>query len=411
MEVWPIDQEGKFVEGLMASDFSFYENSKPISPLMEANELAPKVLILYDTSLSMPLEYRKEGMKAFLESLENGIRKSFSKASITSWETDSSLYKWLRKASQTSFDLILFATDGDNKDELKEDDLEVFSAGPPVIVLDVYNSTRARSREVFEHLSVSSGGIIINSTDQEKAQIEIIRQVAALELPPYVFTFYGSLSADQNELKVSVDSERIGETETYSFKFREKTESIGPKIIGLYLTITIGNQTINRVLAGWNPAIEKEDSIGKSHADEVRNLIFGSIILGIEGQGPTYALALDELLDFRLQNQAWLEAVEAEKVDLAIEETEKVPFAYEPMMIHLLAPIPDQVTSDSLTFASGTRMVIVKRTVGINQEFSEDSVDFLPTADFVTISNSKEESFRINLKKDCASCFCRAGIF
>ncbi|MGM0946603.1 MAG: hypothetical protein ACQEW9_15610 [Bacteroidota bacterium] len=399
IEVWPTDQEGNLVEGLMASDFEFLENDLPLSPLMESNEIAPKVLILYDTSLSMPVEYRNEGMEAFLEKLEDGLRQDFPKASVTSWATDSSLYKWLKKASRTSFDLILFATDGDNKDDLKEGDLEAFRAGPPVIVLDVFNSTRASSREVFKNLSVSSEGKIINAQDQSDAQKEILKQLSLLELPPYVFTFYGSLQSESNEIKVSVDSERVSTSETYQFKFRERSQSIGPKIIGIYLKVKFGNQTTERVLAGWDPVIEEETQIGKTHSDEVRNLFFGSVIIGAEGQGPTFANALNELLEYRLSNQSWIEAVKAENHDQAIEAIEKSNWIYDPLMIHLLAPLPDQVTKDSLTFASGIRLVIIKRSAGINQEFSEDSVDILPTSNFVTISEGLEKSFRLNLKK------------
>ncbi|WP_297334939.1 hypothetical protein [Algoriphagus sp.] len=399
MEIWPTNEHGKRVEGLMASNFTFWENDLPFSPLMESNETAPKVLILYDTSLSMPLEYRNEGMEAFLEKLEVGIRQDFPKASVTSWATDSSLYQWLRKASQTSFDLILFATDGDNKDELKDGDLEAFRAGPPVIVLDVFNSTRESSQEVFENLAVSSEGNIINAQDQGVAQQEILEQLSLLELPAYVFTFHGSLQSETNEIKVSVDNDRVSTRETYQFKFREESQTIGPKVIGIYLKIKIGNHITERVLAGWDPVIGEEVQIGKKHSDEVRNLLFGSVIIGVEGQGPTFANALNELLEYRLSKQPWMDAVKAENLDLALEAVEKSSWTYDPLMIHLLAPLPDQVTEDSLIFASGIRMVIVKRSTGINQEFSEDAVDILPTANFVTISEDLEKSFRINLKK------------
>lgn len=397
--VWPMDEKGKPVEGLMASDFSFAENGMGIYPLMESNELAPKVLILYDTSLSMPLQYRNDGMRDFLETLENGIRQTYPKASVTSWATDSALYQWMRKASRSTFDLILFATDGDNQDELIEGDLETFRAGPPVIVLDVMYSSRASSQEVFANLSLSSAGKIIDARDQIATQEEIIRQLAQLDLPPYVFTYYGSLQQDSNELKISLDNGRISAGETYEFVFRDKSQDIGPRIIGIYLHIKIGNQSIEKVLAGWDPALEDEDMIGKIHADEVRNFLFGSLLIGVEGQGPTYANALNELLEFRLSHQTQIEALKKESLEDALAATEKSNWVYDPLMIHLLTPLPDQVTGDSLTFASGLRMVLLKRTAGLNQEYSEDSVDILPTADFVTISSDIKESFQINLRK------------
>ncbi|WP_425639176.1 hypothetical protein ACPUEN_05860 [Algoriphagus yeomjeoni] len=399
VEVWPTNKQGELVSGLMAGDFSFYENEIPVMPLMESNEIAPKLLILFDTSLSMPTDYRNEGMDSFLGQLETGIRQDFPKASITSWATDSSLYKWLRKACRTSFDLILFATDGDNKDDLKEEDLDAFRAGPPVIVLDVFNSTRASSREVFENLSVSSEGTIINSADQQNALNEIFKQIALIDLPPYVFTYYGSLLQEKNEVKLGLDANRITTKVDYQFKYREKAQAIGPKLIGIYLKIKIGSQSVNRVLAGWNPILDQVDSIGKKHADNVRNFVFGSLSIGIEGQGATFATALDELLEFRLRNQDYVEALEEKNLENTLKEIDKFIWAYDPSMIHLLAPLPDQVTTDSMTFASGPRIVLVKRTVGLDKDFSEDSVDILPTSNFVTISDFPAESFKINLKK------------
>lgn len=399
VSLWPMDEKGKPVEGLNASDFTFSENGMGINPLMESNEFAPKVLILYDTSLSMPLQYRNEGMNEFLNTLENGIRQNYPKASLSSWATDSALYQWMRKASLSSFDLILFATDGDNQDELKEGDLDTFQAGPPVIVLDVTHSTRGRNQEVFANLSLSSDGKIIDARDQKITQEEIIRQLGQMDLPPYVFTFYGSLQQEKNLLRVSLDEDRIFAEETYEFKFRDKTQAIGPKIIGVYLRIKIGNQNIEKVLAGWDPVTDKADSIGKNHSDEVRNFLFGSLLIGVEGQGPTYANALNELLNFRLSHQARIEALKNENLEETLQAMEKSNWIYDPLMIHLLSPLPDQVTTGSLTFASGIRMVLLKRTVGINQEFSEDSVDILPTADFVTISADVKESFQINLRK------------
>ncbi|MHA7129502.1 hypothetical protein [Algoriphagus namhaensis] len=399
LEIWPVDSQGKEVKGLIASDFSFSENGQIISPLMEANEIAPKVLILYDTSLSMPLEYRKEGMEEFLEILEATLRQEYPKASVTSWATDSNLYTWLRKASQTSFDLILFATDGDNKEDLQEGDLETFAAAPPVIVLDVFNSQRASSQEVFKNLSISSGGKIINAENQALARQEIIQLLALLELPPYVFTFYGSLQQESNTVQVSLDTSRVSVEESYEFRVKPESKTTGPKVVGIYLTVQIGSQNIDRVLAGWDPTLENPDEISKVHSDAVRNLLFGSVVIGVEGQGPTYATALNELLDFRLRNQSWIEASKNESLEAATDEIEKLNWTYDPIMLHLLAPLPDAVSEDSLTFASGIRMVIVKRTTGIGSEFSEDSVDILPSGNFITLSDHAEESFKINLKK------------
>jgi len=400
LEVTPKDANGDFVEGLSAGDFQILDNGREVQALMETNQPTPRVLVLYDTSLSMPKEYFGEKMDAFLEKLEADILKNYPGAQVNTWKTDSNLYTWLMKASKTSHDLIIFATDGDNGDELKESYKPIFAAGPPAIVLNVYNSTESHRKVSFENMANLTGGVILDAKDQQATLNRLLTYLKYMDIPPYVFTYYASGQSASHEVKVGIDQNRLQVLQKFDFLINESGESpVGQKMIGLYLTVKVGRQEVKRVLAGWDPVTENKIEPQQSHFEEVRDLMLGSILIGIEGEGPTYATALSDLLRYRLSKKNWIETIKAKDVKKAIEASHSQSYAFDPILIHLLAPLNDAVTHESLTFASGPRMVIIKRSMGIGKDVSPTSFDYLPTAQFVTLAHHPEDAFRTNMRQ------------
>jgi hypothetical protein len=400
LEVVAKDLNGGLVEGLGAGDFQIQDNGKDAQALMEANRRTPRILVLYDTSLSMPKDYFGEKMEQFLENLEKSILEHYPAAQIQSWSTDSNLYSWLMKASKTSHDLIIFATDGDNGDELKENYKAIFAAGPPAMVLNVNNSTETHRKVSFENMANLTGGIILDAKDQEATLGKILNHIQGMNISPYVFTYYAAGPLEIHEVKVSMDQNRLNESQQFQFPEIDSIESpVGQKIIGLYLTVKIGKQEVKRVLAGWDPVTESKSAPQQYHFEAVRNQMLGSILIGIEGEGPTYSAALRDLFQFRLSKKKWIDAIKEKDVEKAISESHNQSFGFDPMLVHMLAPLNDAVTQSSLTFASGPRMVIFKRTMGMGRDTSTSSFDFLPTGQFVTLAENPKEGFRINMAK------------
>jgi hypothetical protein len=400
LEVVAKDQNGSLIEGLGAGDFQIQDNGRDVQALMEANRRTPRILVLYDTSLSMPKDYFGEKMDQFLENLEKSILEHYPAAQIQSWSTDSNLYTWLMKASKTSHDLIIFATDGDNGDELKENYKAIFAAGPPAMVLNVNNSTEKHRKVSFENMANLTGGIILDAKDQEATLGKILDHIQSMNISPYVFTYYASGPLEVHEVKVSMDQNRLNESQQFQFSEIDSIESpVGQKIIGLYITVKIGKQEVKRVLAGWDPVTESKSAPQQYHFEAVRNQMLGSILIGIEGEGPTYSAALRDLFQFRLSKKKWIDAIKEKDVEKAISESHNQSFGFDPMLVHMLAPLNDAVTQSSLTFASGPRMVIFKRTMGMGRDTSTSSFDFLPTGQFVTLAENPKEGFCINMAK------------
>lgn len=410
LQVTPTDSEGKIVEGLQVSDFQFKDNKQPIQALMESNRRTPKILILYDESFSMPKEYYGENMDRFVASLEEQIQTQFPSAVIEKWGTPSQLYTWLLKASKTSFDLVLYATDGDNNDTYNEQDLAAYQHGPSTIILDVYNSDSSHDKSTFEHMATITNGSVYNAKDQNLVIEKVVEYVNAMDIPPYTFTYYAN-DEIQHELVLTMDKERLHASSDFEFLSSPNPEDLNQGIIGMYLDVKIGNTHTKRVLAGWDPVTQTNQKPTKSHFLDVKSLILGGTTFYFEGEGPTLATSLVDLLQYRLSTRGWGEALLEDDLTKAKTEFEKGGFQYHANIVPLMAPIEDGVTHSTFTFASGIRIGVCKQQIHIEDKKTSQSFDFLPTSHYVSFSNGHENAFKTNLIKTAQLAIREASLF
>src|SRR5690606_30289510 len=98
-------------------------------------------------------------------------------------------------------------------------------------------------------------------------------------------------------VKVGLDNNRVVENDTFSFLGGlDHNDEVGLNLIGLYCRIKYGNQEVKRVLAGWDPLTQRNLSPINSHYLDVKSLILGGATFYFEGEGPTVATALVDLL-------------------------------------------------------------------------------------------------------------------
>ncbi|MCK0157028.1 hypothetical protein MWU65_07535 [Cellulophaga sp. F20128] len=398
LHVTPTDDNGAFVENLSTSDFTITDNASEVQALMESNRPTPRILILYDTSLSMPATYYQDNMDAFIESLHQSILKQYPAAVITKWKTPSEIFTWLLKASKTDYDLIIYATDGDNNDTYSPSHSEIYKNGAPTIVLNVNDSESGHSVETFNKMAEITNGMVLKAKDQEKTLEAITDYISKMEIPPYVFTYYAVGGNEVHNTTVGIDSKRITVTEKFKF-VNSATKEIGQSLIGLYCTIKTGNTTIKRVLAGWDPITQQNTTADYSDAIAVRNTIFGGATVYFEGEGPTISAALTDVLKYRLTTRSWGEALIDNNTSKAKEEFSKGGYVYHPEILPLMAPLEDAITTTSMTFASGIRIAIIKHKIGVEEKESTTSFDYLSTSNYTTLTTTSESAFKITLEK------------
>ena len=394
LEVTATNAEGKLVEGLSAGDFSISDNKSPVKAIMENNQRTPNVLIMFDTSMSMPLAYRDEGMDSFIETLEKSILAKYPAAKLIKWPTDSSLFTWLLKASQTSSDLIIFATDGDNNDKFDSKLEPYFRSGPPALVLSVKDS----SSDSFDKMAEVTRGAVINAKDREKTAEMVTAFLEKTVIPPYVFTYYASGNGIPHDVNLSIDENRLSTQAQYKFATEVPSNHLlGQNIAGLYLTVISKPKKIKRLLAGWSE-YNKNPPTRQDFID-VRNTIFGGALISIEGEGPTLSTALSDELKYKLSTRNWGEPLMKGEDEKAIEEFKKGGFHYNSLFIPLMAPLVDGVTKNSYTYAAGPRIGIIKQKIGVDETYSTLSFDYLPTSDYLSLDTDSLKAFKTTIEK------------
>jgi hypothetical protein len=395
LEVQANNSQGEIIEGLSPKDFRFQLDDEPVPVLMKNNMQTPEILVLSDSSGSMPSAYLGENMLNFNESLRNNIIEKYPNAQIKFWKTTSSLFTWLLKASETSCDLIIFATDGDNYDQIDQKNSVIYKSGAPAIILNVGNVTGERQLNTFNEMAEITNGVVLDAEDQELVLGKITEYINAMKIPPYIFSLTSTIGkGKEHHIKISIDNERLQAKD--KFMFSKGSEFSNSGIVGLYLTIKVGNKKIKRVLAGWDPTINKFDST-ISYSEKIRELLLGRAILSVEGEGPTLAASVVDVLKTLLSNRKWGEAFLNDDIKKATEEINKGTLQYSSKFISMMSPPQNQVTKESLTFPRGYRMSIIKLLAGMDKS-SEISFDYLPTSNYLTLSENKKTAFETNLR-------------
>lgn len=412
LEVSPTDENNKVVEGLSTSDFTIFDNDAPVSAIMENNQRTPKITMLYDTSGSMPNDYSGKNIDLFIENLERDIKSKYPSVTILKWKTDSNLFTSLYKASKQDADVIIYITDGDNNDNYNSDWETVYNEGPPALMLNVYNSTSKHVKGSFEKMAKSTSGLVLDAKDQVEVITKIGNFLANIDIPPYVFTYYASGKEKEHKVEISIDEKRLNTNTNYKFSMLPTDDMIlGKQLAGLYLTLKIGTQKIHRVLAGWDPLIDFRRKPCYSDFKAVRSLILGGTLISVEGEGPTMANTMADILKYKLSNREFGEAMLDGKIAEAKIAFEKGSYNYNTSLASLMQPLQHGVTQNSLTFASGPRIAIIKNRIGLEEKTTSISFDYLPTSNYVTLAENPEDGFRITLQKTAQLALLEKSLF
>ena len=396
IEMFATDEQGNIVEGLTAANFELNDNQKAVDGRLEKNVVSPKVMMLYDTSISMPQEYREVKQIAdFRSGLETVIREIYPQADIKSQKTGSDIYTSLLRAKQSDFDLIMYATDGDNDDKFDPKYLEIYNSGQPMLILEV----RPKSHTYDELKTNISNLISIPATDQEAVKQEISSILSGLSFPPYVMTYHSFAETEEHVLKVKLNDKDIGDEAI--FKFPEQSDLfLGDRMVGLYLTIQGKGLKVRRTLAGWDNEVSNYNH-SRAYIDEVHEMMLGGAVMAFEGEAPSLSIRLTEYLTSLLSHEKWFNAHREGDIENAIKYLEEGTLDYPPLLLTMMQPLDNAFTKETATIPMGFRSSILKFKPGYYSPESKVSFDYLPTSDYFTVSKSGDgkTNFTETLKK------------
>lgn len=393
LEVSAKDIDDNLVEGLQVSNFQIKEDGQPVSALLKSNRQSPKILILSDTSLSMPKTYRDEGIRLFNKKLEKIVIDQYSNAKIEFWQTDSNLYYWLRNASQESADLIIYCTDGHVHDELDSRYLQIYKNGAPALILDVEEN----QTPIFQNLADITSGSVVPASDQERTAKAISDYLALIKPTSYIFE-YNSRSRNKHQVDIQIFKSSTNAKDTYQFPEKNDIET---GLISLQLDIQIGSKRINKTLAGADKNelsdfyySKKSKKSLSTYRNEVRGFLLGGAQLYIESEGPTLANALSDVLTAQLSNRAWGEAFIDNDFKLAKKEFEKGRHRLSGPILSLLSQPKSAISEESITYANGYRLALSKTIWPIEDQQGSNSFDYFQSSDYRTFGNIPLENFK-----------------
>lgn len=410
VEVYTRDAKGNPVENLKAPNFKLIDNDTTVSGFMHSDGIAPKILLLSDISGSMPAEYRGKGMEQFAENLEEMILELYPLAEIEYAPThESNIYTLLLKAKQRDFDFIIYTTDGDNTDKFDEKHRDIYLSGHPTLFLEA-----RPGNPMYDELQENIQNMIsISAEDQELTYEKIKELMEEMEFPTYVFT-YPSFDEDKEHL-LRVELRDTEHADEKSFTFSDIGEmELEERMIGLYLKIKQGRNAVTRTLAGWDPELVSRFELKDEYLEEVHEMLLGGATLSFEREAPPLSIRLSEYIETLLSNEKWITELEEGDTEQALEYLEEGVLEYPPLFLSMMQPMEGFITTESITYPKGYRACILKTKPGLYENsVSVESFDYLPTADYVTVSKdgSKVYNFKETLKKTAQFGLLEAAVY
>ncbi|MFC6724037.1 hypothetical protein ACFQE1_06540 [Halobium palmae] len=404
------DDDGNPVEGLPATAFEVRDEREAVGVTLVANRVAPRVLILSDTSGSMPYEYRGEGMETLVETLRSRILDEYPNAQISHKLTKSNLWTSLGEAAGSDANLIVYATDGHVRDELTPPIETALRDGPPAVMLSVFDDL---SDENLQEMANATGGVLEPASDHQSAEGAIMRYLENLvpELPTYTLTF-GSAAGPgawgTRRVTVRVAGSDAEGTSSYIVP---ESPAVPNHLAGLYLTVAVGDREVTRTLAGYDPALHADDAVTREMLDEVAGALFGSRCLAFEAAAAPLSVWLDDVLTAKLSTAELDAALQAEDPEAVSDRLDAGFMFVPPELSLLLGPLPDAVTDRSVTFQDGLRVVLYQERPVFGERHVVKQADLLPLAGFATAAADPLEGYRITLEKTARLAVVESELF
>lgn len=395
LEVNVKDANDQRIEGLQTNNFKIKEDGELIPAWLKSNQQSPKILVLSDTSLSMPITYRDEGLEMFNDNLSAAVLKKYPLAKFTFWQTNSDLYSWLLKASQESVDLIIYCTDGHVNDKFDKQNTAIYNNGAPALILDVLEN----GTTTFSDLANLTFGKVIPAKNQKATTNSIFEFLSKLNPATYVFE-YNSKTRGEHTAQIEIIGKKIKNACTYKFNPKNDNEA---GLISLYLNVQIGRSKYRKKLAGATLEEIEEIRYGREIKysnrklkNQVRGFLMGGGQLFVESEGPTLATALSDVLKAQLTNREWGEAFLENDIKLAKINFEKGTQSLSGNAISMMMQLNNAITTKSITYASGYRLSLTKTLWPIEDIAGSTSYDYFQTANYQTLGGQSLENFKTN---------------
>ncbi len=420
VEVTPRDAAGNAIPGLGADQLALAEDGQERGYLLARDHtLPPRVLLLFDTSGSMPPGYSGSSLVTFGSGLARRIASEVPGVELAAttllgtpvWTRDlpvldeqlsalglggpDALWRGVVAAAATEPDVVVLVTDGASTDEADDVVRAAVASGPPVVGLCVAGSSGLPALRAIAEASGGVAGLATQATAADRALTGIAAATAAAA--PYRLR-YRAVDGDprQRSVTVSLTGASLPPARA-SYDVPDPSVRARRRGLGrLELTLRVGDDSVTRVLAGSH-ATDAAAMVSPEEADEAWGALFGTVFLAFEGGDPSTGQLLDDLLTGALARQPLADAI-ASGDDSAVMDALADGYPELPAdLISLLGPI-GAADGQSLTFPVGLRTILLRTGPRVDGGAGEHA-DILPLSRWVTIGPDPAASFRVTTQR------------
>jgi hypothetical protein len=400
-----LDGNDEQVQGLPGTAFAVTEDGEPVSAVIEKNEVDPRVIVAYDTSLSVDISgFYKDDREQFRERMAADIKELNPETSVEFKKVGSDVWLHMSEIATTDADLIIYLSDahGYNTNAKTPARETAVEEGPPALMFSVTGESFDTATEIAE---LTDGKVIAtNNEDEGREQLSDYVE----ELRPHITAYklryespHGGEPGAERTVNVDLAGTDISATATYEIPGESMDPNSRRALSGLYLQVEVGDRVSRRTLAGWDPQLDSDREPNDADRNEAYSSLFGKHVLSFESAGVFPGVHLEEELAGKLTLETSVDAKDAEDHETVKEAAREGVGVIERPPNHFHPVLPDRRTEDTVTYSSGLRTVLYGRYPEFGTDQITHSIDILDTATTRTVTrdDDREREFRLTMDR------------
>lgn len=389
-----VDAEGHAVLALKQSDFDLQEDNVSVSKQLSWRTQAQKIIIVADTSTSMPVDFRDEGLGTFIAQITDGLTELQDVMLEDVIEDPYGInYSKLMEAVNQSPTMIVLVSDGIFVDELSEKwKTDITTSGIPVIALFTESDYKEGGREAMNELALISKGQLYEVSDRDTAVDIVVNAIPSFPSRYELRYTSSSTGTDAREVRLMAsEAAAVG-------MYVPPTEPAPVRqFAGLYLTVDNGYTEKTHDIAGL-PLTSSINEATLSHAQTVHAALFGKVELAVVPPLPPVRHVLQTWLREKLSQKPLWEAMQGQTdVFEAWENGFRVP---NPVLLGAFADLNDE-NDTLLTYPLGASYILHKSRPSFNEGMLEQ-IDLLPINHFTTAAADPQQAWRTTFVRSFA---------
>lgn len=394
--------------GLAADAFVVKEGGKNVIAALRSDGAgAPRVVLLFDRSSSIPDEFRT-GTAAIGHAIAEAIFAQSPPAKVqvvgidlnrptaagplvgTLAEVDAQLAALAGTGSDvwTALDVlsadhsltaIVVITDAVADDAATPAILSRLAEGPPVLVAAVGAVDTATASKLAE----VSGGALLTAVTAANLPASVTGFLAARGGEYHLV--YRAPATGPSLRQVLVSLRAPGAASAMGSYTPPAVPVETGALSALYLTVESGGRSVTRVIAGSAKGTAAD-------REAVAGALFGRFILGVEANPPSFSTLFEEFLDDRLALEPGVDALRSGDKAAQLAASARPPFRVPVDLRFFAAALPDEKNPDDVTFTEGLTVTLhlTRPVLGVKVV---RAIDMLPLAPRRTVSFSGGDGY------------------